>query len=148
MQRPGEFETLISQHFFTITPALIGGAEAFLQSAEEQLSAFHLLCQAGISGAAFGAAYDGLSQLFQAVFEYYEVRAPAEFRTSITGVICRSLDMHPAEQCLISRANDRRHQLLTECPFPQPSPDEGRALARVLAKYIPVVRAIVTATKA
>jgi hypothetical protein len=143
MQRPTEYETLISKGFFENAPATPGAAQALLESAQEHLDAYELLTQAGLTGAAFGAAYDGLSILFQAMFEHYEVRAPDELRTAGTYVMSRTMDLHPAELCLIARMHDRRHQLSTECPFPPATQDEGQALATLIKKYLPVVHATV-----
>lgn len=143
MQRPTEYATLISKGFFENAPATPGAAQALLESAQEHLSAYELLTQAGLTAAAFGAAYDGFSLLFQAMFEYYEIRAPGELRTAGTYVMSRTMDMHPAELCLIARMHDRRHLLSTECPFPPPTKDEGQALAKLIEKYLPIVHATV-----
>lgn len=143
MQRPTEYETLISKGFFENAPGTPRAAQALLENAREHLSAYELLAQVGLTAAAFGAAYDGFSLLFQALFEYYEVRAPGDLRTAGTYVMSRSLDMHPAELCLIARMHDRRHQLSTECPFPPPTKDEGQALARLIEKYLPIVHATI-----
>lgn len=143
MQRPTEYETLISKGFFEHAPATPGAAHALLEGVREHLSAYELLTEAGWTAAAFGVAYDGVSLLFQAMFEHYEVRAPGDLRTAGTYVMSRSLDMHTAELCLIARMHDRRHLLSTECPFPPPTPDEGQALAKLIRKYLPIVRATV-----
>jgi hypothetical protein len=144
MQRPTEFDTLISKKLFENVPALLGAAEVLMQSAREHLKAHELLARAGLPTAAFGAAYDGLSQLFQAMFEYYEVRAVGDLRNAGTYVLAKSLDMHPAEQCMLSRMHDRRQRLSAECPYPQPTRDDSQALAKLLEKYLPIVYSIVT----
>jgi len=144
MQRPDEFDTLISKGFFEQVPATKGAAQALLQNVREHLKAYEVLTKAGLTNSAFGAVYEGLSQLLQAMFEYYEVRASGDLRASGGYVVCKSLDMHAAELLLISRMHSQRNRLSTECPFPPAAPDESRALARLIEKYLPVVQETVT----
>jgi hypothetical protein len=143
MQRPTDIDQLIGQNFFEIAPATEGAALALLQSVREQLCAYEILSRAGLTNAAFGAIYDGFSQLLQAMFEHYEVRPPSDQRAPGGYSVCKSLNMSMVELLLISNMHSRRHHLSTECPFPPATADESQALARLVEKYIPVVHEII-----
>jgi len=137
MQRPAEYENLISKQFFTEKPAFPGATEALLQNAQDHLAAFKQLSASSLTMPAFTAAYKGLSQLFRTMFEYREVRPIEDCWSTATLVVCRDLGMNVAEQCFVSVLHDARLPTSRNSSFPSASPDEIRKLANLLEKYIP-----------
>jgi hypothetical protein len=146
MQRPTDIDRLISLNFFEIAPATEGAAHALLQCVREQLCAYEILARAGLTTAAFGAVYDGFSQLLQAMFEHYEVRPPSDQRAPGGYAVCKSLNMSMVELLLISNMHSRRNHLSTECPFPPLTADESQSLARLVEKYLPVAHEIIASS--
>lgn len=136
MQRPQEYEDLITKKYFKAAPATAGAADAFLKNAQNYLHACKLL-QEGFPMSAFSLAYDGLSQLFQAIFEHYQVQVKPSHRNSATQVICRELGMNISDQCFVSAIHERRHETSYQSPFPPLYPNEIENLVRILEMYIP-----------
>jgi actin-related protein len=136
MQRPHEYEDLITKKFFKAVPATAGASDAFLKNAQDYLHACKLL-QEGFPVPAFSLAYDGLSQLFQAIFSHYEVQVKPSLRSSATQVICRELGMNISDQCFVSTIHERRNQTSYQSPFPPALPYEIENLVRILETYIP-----------
>jgi hypothetical protein len=89
MQQPTQYKDLTSKGFFVHEPALQGATGALLQSAEDHLAAWRQLSAAGLTTPAFTAAYEGLCQLFRAVFELREVRPAEGCWSTATFVACR-----------------------------------------------------------
>ena len=137
MQRPTEYKDLLSRGFFIHEPALPGATEALLESAQNHLNAWQQLSAAGLTTPALTAAYEGLSQLFRAIFEYREVRPVEGCWTTATLVACRDLGMGVAEQCLVSVLHDARAPTSCSSSFPSKSLDDAREVGALLRKYLP-----------
>jgi hypothetical protein len=138
MQRPIEYETLVSKHFFSEERALPGATETLLQNAQDHLAAFKLLSASGLTTPALTAAYEGLTQVFRTMFEYREVRPVKGCWSTATLVVCRDLGMSIAEQCFVSVLHDSRIPTSRNSSFPSASPAEARKVANLLEKYIPL----------
>lgn len=142
MPKPSDYETLISKQFFRQEPALPGATEALLGNARDHLNASKLLSASGLMTPSLTAAYEGLSQLFRAMFEYREVRPVEGCWTSATQVVCRDLGMHVAEQCFVSILHDMRNPTSRNSSFPSASAEEARKVADLLEKYLPVAHGL------
>jgi len=138
MQRPTEYDTLISKQFFRDERALPGATETLLQNAQDHLAAFKMLSASRLTKPALTAAYEGLTQLFRAMFEYREVRPVEGCWSTATLVVCTDLGMNVAEQCFVSVLHASRIPTSRNSSFPSASPAEARKVADLLEKYIPL----------
>lgn len=142
MPKPSDYETLISKQFFRQELALPGATEALLSNARDHLTASKLLSALGFITPSFTAAYEGLSQLFRAMFEHREVRPIDGCWTSATQVVCRDLGMNVAEQCFVSVLHDMKKPTSRNSSFPSASVEETRKVADILEKYLPVAQGL------
>lgn len=143
MLQPNEYKDLTNRGFFTHEPALHDATEALFQSARDHLLASQQLISAGLTAPALTAAYEGLSQLFRAIFEFREVRPVEGCWSTATLVACRDLGMHIAEQCFVSVLHDAREPTSCSSSFPSESLDEAREVSALLRKYLPVAERVV-----
>lgn len=142
MPKPSDYDTLINKQFFRQEPALPGATEALLSNAQDHLTASKLLSASGLMTPSFTVAYEGLSQLFRAMFEYREVRPVDGCWTSATQVVCRDLGMNVAEKCFVSVLHDMRKPTSRNSSFPSASVEEARKVADILEKYLPVAQGL------
>lgn len=138
MQQPTEYKSLTSKGFFIRKPAFPEATEFLLLSAQDHLTATHQLICARLPTPALTTAYQGLSQLFRAVFEFREVLPVEGCWSTATLVVCRDLGMHVAEQCLINALHEKLEPTSDSSSYPCRSLDEVRDVAGLLEKYLPV----------
>jgi hypothetical protein len=96
---------------------------------------------------ALTAAYEGLAQLFRAMFEFREVRPAEGCWSTGTLVVCRDLGMSVAEQCFVSVLHDSRTPTSRKSSFPSKSPDDVEEVRALLEKYLPTAAHVMHLTE-
>ena len=146
MPRPTEYENLIRTRALEAVQPTPGAVAGFLRNAES----FLLLAKALLAGVplatepmqVFTNAYEGFSQVVQAVLEFHEVRTKEAGRAMAIQRVSADLHLSNPEMVAILRAHDRRNDTSNRSPFPPLSKADAATMVAILEKYLPVARAL------
>lgn len=141
MSRPAEYENLIQTKAFEVVAPTPGAIAGFLRNAADYQAAAEGL-DAGRYMQIFTLAYEGYFQVVQAILEFYEVRTKEAGRNLAIQRVSTSLGVSSQEFVFITKAHERRNGTSYISPFPPVSKAEAAVMLSILAKYLPVARAL------
>ena len=141
MPRPPEYENLIKTRAFEAVQPTAGAVAGYLKNAQDYLEAARSL-DAGRTLQVFTVAYEGYFAIVQAVLEFHEVRTNDAGRNLAIQRVSQDLQLSPGEFAAVSKAHERRNNTSYVSPFPPVSKAEAAAMVAILAKYLPVARAL------
>ncbi|MFM0555379.1 hypothetical protein P0D69_31055 [Paraburkholderia sediminicola] len=141
MPRPTEYENLIKTKAFEAVTATPGAIAGFLGNAADYMATADGL-DTGRHLQVFTLAYEGYFQVVQAVLEFYEVRTKDAGRNLAIQRVSTSLGVDSREFAFITKAHERRNGTSYVSPFPPVSKAEAAIMLDILAKYLPVARAL------
>lgn len=145
MSRPVEYENLIRTRALEEVPPTLGAIDGFLQQAEQYKDAAKATSPT-MRLPKFTMAYEGYFQLVQAVLEFYTVRTKESGRNLAILRVSSSLGLSTAEFEFIGKAHSRRNGTSYSSPFPPVTKAEADAMLEILEKYLPIARALTSAT--
>jgi hypothetical protein len=146
MPRPNEYDNLIATRAFEAVQPTPGAVAGFMKNAEGYLAlSTTLLAGTPVPTEplqVFTNAYEGFHQLVQAVLEFHEVRTKESGRALAIQRVGADLKLSPAEMAAVIRAHQRRNETSYRSPFPPLSKADAKTMVAILAKYLPVARAL------
>lgn len=141
MPRPPEYENLIKNRAFEAVQPTPGAVVGYLKNAQDYLDVAKSL-DAGRTLQVFTMAYEGYFAIVQAVLEFHEVRTKDAGRNLAIQRVSQNLQLATGEFAAVSKAHERRNNTSYVSPFPPVSKAEAGAMVTILAKYLPVARAL------
>ncbi len=141
MPRPPEYENLIRTRAFDAVARTPGAVDGFLKDAADCLE---VAASIDVKRAKqrFILAYEGFYALVQAMLERHEVRTREAGRNLAIQRVAADLQLNPGEMKLVIDAHARRNDTTYRSPFPPISRAEAQSMIDILAKSLPLARAL------